>query len=91
MAKLTYFGSDWTNKILNPSFSQWIQEVKDDKTKALFTVCKRTFSRDNMDSADLKSHEKSEKHKRNAASVNDRQIKITNVFVNTLKFESTSK
>ena len=82
MAKLTYFGSDWTNKILNPSFSQWIQEVKDDK---------RTFSLDNMDSADLKSHEKSEKHKRNAASVNDRQIKITNVFVNTLKFESTSK
>ena len=90
MAKLTYFDSDRTNKILNPSFSQWIQDMKDDKTNATFTVCKKTFSLSNMDSAALKSHEKSEKHKENAASVNDRQIKITNVFVNTLKFESTS-
>ena len=43
-----------------------------------------------MGSTALKSHEKSEKHKKNAASVNDRQIKITNAFVNTSKFESTS-
>ena len=33
---------------------------------------------------------KSEKHEKNAASVNDRQIKITNAFANTSKFESTS-
>ena len=41
-----------------------------------------------MGSTALKSHEKSEKHKKNAASVNDRQIKITKVFVNTAKTES---
>ena len=33
-----------------------------------------------MGSTALKSHEKSEKHKKNAASVNDRQIKITMYF-----------
>ena len=43
-----------------------------------------------MGSTALKSHKNSEKHKKNASSVNDRQIKITNVFVNTSKFESTS-
>ena len=42
-----------------------------------------------MGSTALKNHDKSEKQK-NAASVNDRQIKITNVFVSTSKFESTS-
>ena len=36
-----------------------------------------------MGSAALKNHEKSEKHKKKVASVNDRQIKITNVFVST--------
>ena len=90
MAKLTYFGCDWTNETLNPNFSLWVQEVKDDKTKATCTVCRKTFSLSNMGSTALKSHEKSEKHKKNAASVNDRQIKITNAFVNTSKFESTS-
>ena len=88
MAKLTYFDSDWTNETLNLSFSQWVQEVKDDKTKATCTVWKKTFPLSNMGSTALKSHEKSEKHKKNAASVNDRQIKITKVFVNTAKTES---
>ena len=54
MGKLTYFDSALTNETLNPSFSQWVQEVKDDKM------------------------------------TDDRQKKITNVFVNTSKFESTS-
>ena len=72
MAKLTYFDSDWTNETLNPSFSQWVQEVKDGKTKAASTVCKKTFSLSDMVSSTLKSHEKSEKHQKNAASVNDR-------------------
>ena len=72
MAKLTYFDSDWTNETLNPSFSQWVQEVKDDKMKATCTVCKKTFSLSNKGSTALKSHEKSEKHKKNAASVNGR-------------------
>ena len=44
MAKLTYFDSDWTNETLNSSFSQLVQEVKDDKTKATCAVCKKTFS-----------------------------------------------
>ena len=90
MAKLTYFDSDWTNETLNPSFSHWVQKVKDDKTKATYAPCKKTFSLTSMGSTALKTHEKSEKHKKNAASVNGRQIKITNVFVNTSKFESTS-
>ena len=34
MAKLTYFDSGWINETLNPCFSDWVQEVKDDKTKA---------------------------------------------------------
>ena len=38
ITKLTYFDSDWTNETLNPSFSQWIQEVKDDKRKVTCTV-----------------------------------------------------
>ena len=38
MASKTYFDSDWTNETLNLSFSQWVQEVKDDKTKATCTV-----------------------------------------------------
>ena len=88
MGKLTYFDSALTNETLNPSFSQWVQEVKDDKTKATSTACKKTFSLSNMGFTALKSHKKSEKHKKNAASVNDRQIKITNVFVNTAKTES---
>ena len=41
MGKLTYFDSALTNETLNPSFSQWVQEVKDDKTKATSTACKR--------------------------------------------------
>ena len=90
MTKLTYIDFDWTNKTLNPSFSQWVQKVKDNKTKTTCTFCKKTFSLSNMGSTALKSHIKSEKHKKNASSVNDRQIKITNVFVNTSKFESTS-
>ena len=90
MAKLTYFDSGWINETLNPRFSDWVQEVKDDKTKAACTVCKKSFSLSSMGSTTLESHEKSEKHLKNAASVNDRQIKITNVFVNTSKFESTS-
>ena len=90
MTKLTYIDSDWTNKTLNPSFSEWVQKVKDDKTKATYAFCKKTFSLSNMGSTALKSHKKSEKHKKNAGSVNGRQIKITNVFVNTSKFESTS-
>ena len=44
MAKLTYFHSDWTNETLNPSFSHWVQKVKDDKTKATCAACKKTFS-----------------------------------------------
>ena len=88
MASKTYFDSDWTNETLNLSFSQWVQEVKDDKTKATCMVWKKTFPLSNMGSTALKSHEKSEKHKKNAASVNDRQIKITKVFVNTAKTES---
>ena len=44
MAKLTYFDSDWTNETLNPSFSHWVQKVKDDKTKATCAACKKTFS-----------------------------------------------
>ena len=59
--------------------------MKDDKTK---DTC--TFSLSNMGSTALNCHEKSEKDKKNAASVDDRQIKITNVFVNTSKFKSTS-
>ena len=90
MAKLTYFDSGWINETLNRRFSDWVQEVKDDKTKAACTVCKKSFSLSSMGSTTLESHEKSEKHLKNAASVNDRQIKITNVFVNTSKFESTS-
>ena len=88
MVKVTYFDSDWTNEALNPSFFQWVQEVKDDKTNDLCNVRKKRFSLRNMGSTALKSHEKSEKHKKNAASVNDRQIKITKVFVNTAKTES---
>ena len=80
MAKLTDFDSGWINETLNPSFSQWVK-VKDDKTKATKEVkkksYKKTFLLNNMGSTALKSHEKSEKHKKNAASVNDRQIKIT--------------
>ena len=64
--------------------------MKDDKTKATYAFCKKTFSLSNMGSTALKTHKKSEKHKKNAASVNDRQIKITNAFVNASKFESTS-
>ena len=64
--------------------------MKDNKTKATCAFCKKTFSLSNMGSTALKSRKKSEKHKKNAASVNDRQIKITNAFVNTSKFESTS-
>ena len=64
--------------------------MKHEKTKATYTVRKKTFSLSNIGSTALKSHEKSEKYKENAASVNSRQIKITKVFVNTLKFESTS-
>ena len=52
------FNSDWTNETLNPSFSQWVQEVKDDKTKATCAVCKKTFSLSNMRSTALKSHVK---------------------------------
>ena len=75
MWKLTYFDSDCTSETLNPSFSQGVQEVKDDKMKATtYTVSKKTFSPSNMGSTALKSHEKSEKHKKNAASMNDRQI-----------------
>ena len=92
MAKLTYSDSDWTNETLNPRFSQWVQEVKDDKTKATCIFSKKSFSLSNMGSTALKSNEKREKHKKNAASVNvnDRQMNVTNVFVNTSKFESTS-
>ena len=67
MVKVTYFDSDWTNEALNPSFFQWVQEVKDDKTKDSCTVRKKRFSLRNMGSTALKSHEKSEKHKKNAA------------------------
>ena len=90
MEKLTYFDSASTNETLNPRFSQWVQEVKDDKTKARSTACKKTFSLSNMGFTALKSHKKSEKHKKNAASVNDIQIKRTNIFVSNSKFESTS-
>ena len=64
MTKLTYFDSGWTNETLNPSFSQWVWEVKDDKTKTTCTVCKKTFSFSNMGSTALKNHDKSEKHKK---------------------------
>ena len=64
MAKLTYFDSDWTNEIMNPGFSQWVQEVKDEKLKATCTVCKKTFSLSNMVSTALKSHWKSEKQEK---------------------------
>ena len=57
MAKRT-FDSDWASETLNPSFSQWVQEVKDDKTKATCAVCKKTFSLSNMGSTALKSHVK---------------------------------
>ena len=57
--------------------------MKDDKTKDTCTLCKKTFSLSNMGSTALNCHEKNEKDKKNAASVDDRQIKITNVFVNT--------
>ena len=60
MAKLTYFDSYWTNETLNPSFSQWVEEVKDEKTKTTCSICKKIFSLSNMGSAALKSHEKSE-------------------------------
>ena len=90
MGKLTYFDSASTNETLNPSFSQWVQEVKDGKTKATSTACKKIFSLSNMGSTALKSHKKSEKHKKSSASVNDIQIKRTNIFVSNSKFESTS-
>ena len=45
----------------------------------------KRHSTSNMGSATLKSHDKSEEHKKSVASVNDKQIKITNVFVNTLE------
>ena len=58
MTKITYFDSDWNNETLNPCFSQWGQEVKDDKTKATCTVCKKTFWLSNMGSTALKTHER---------------------------------
>ena len=58
--------------------------------RKLHILFAKRHSTSNMGSTALKSHDKSEEHKKSAASVNDRQIKITNVFVNTSKFESTS-
>ena len=46
--------------------------MKDDKTKDTCTLCKKTFSLSNMGSTALNCHEKSEKDKKNAASVDDR-------------------
>ena len=56
--------------------------------RKLHILFAKRHSTSNMGSTALKSHDKSEEHKKSAASVNDRQIKITNVFVNTAKTES---
>ena len=62
-------------KWLSHNNYSWVRECKEDKYKALCSVCNKTFDIGAMGESALKSHMKSEKHKSNQASTFGVQIK----------------
>ena len=65
----------FSRKWLSHNNYSWVRECKEDKYKALCTVCNKTFNIGGMGESALKSHMKSEKHKSNQASTSGVQIK----------------
>lgn len=35
MSKVTYFGGDWINPVINPVWASWLRELENDKEKAM--------------------------------------------------------
>lgn len=57
------FNPDWTNKELNPEFSDWVESVEKDPYSARCRYCRKTFILSNMGRRALISHASYKKHK----------------------------
>ena len=65
----------FSRKWLSNKDYSWVREYKEDKYKALCSICNKTFDIGAMGESALKSHMKSEKHKSNQACTSG--IKMT--------------
>ena len=44
MSKKCVFNDDWLSPSLHPSYSSWVQKVDGHNTKALCSICRKTFN-----------------------------------------------
>ena len=84
------FNSDWMDTSLYPQFL-WVRPVKDNSQKAMYGLCKKTFSLSNMGRQALISHMDSDKHnKYEKSNLTNIDSFFKRVSVPTPNYQSTA-